>query len=59
MLYNINPCPAEPRFVLFFENTIDLNQVAYNEAITSGCTLFSTPIESTCFIQLDCCWLTG
>ena len=39
--YNFNPCPAVPKFILF-ENTVDPDQMASDEAIWSGSTLFST-----------------
>ena len=29
----INPCPAEPGFISFFENTVDPDQMASDEAI--------------------------
>ena len=42
----------------FFENTVDPDQLASDEAIWSGSTLLSTWIENTC-LQLECCRLTA
>ena len=33
LLLKINSCPAEPRFINFFENTVDPDQLASDEAI--------------------------
>ena len=44
----IIPCPAETVFIFFFENTVGPDQLASDEAISSGSTLFSTLIENTC-----------
>ena len=45
-------------YLFFFENRVDPDQMASDEAIWSGSTLFSTLIVITC-IQLECCRLTG
>ena len=44
-------------FILFVNN-VDPDQLATDEAISSGSTLFSSWIENTCF-QLKCRRLTG
>ena len=43
----INTCPADPGFIfLVFVSTVDLDQLASYEAIGSGSTLFSNPIDN-------------
>ena len=37
--------------LFFFENTVDPDQLASEEAIWSGSTLFSTLIENTCLFN--------
>ena len=44
--------------ISYFENSVDPDQLASNEAIGSESTLFSIMIENTC-LQLECCRLTG
>ena len=44
---NLHPCPAEPRFTLFWNTLLDPDQLASHEAIRSGSTLFSTLIKNT------------
>ena len=33
IFFSINPRPAEPCFIIFFENNVDPDQMASNEAI--------------------------
>ena len=40
-IFQLNPCPDDPRFINY-ENTVDPDQLASNEAICSVSTLFST-----------------
>ena len=44
---NVNPCPPEPGLILF-ENTVDSDQLATDEAIRSASTVFSSLIKNTC-----------
>ena len=44
--------------LFFFENTVDPDQLASDEAILPGSTLFPTLLVNVC-LQLDSCRLTG
>ena len=52
-----NSCPTESGLIPFFENTVNPDQLASNEAILSVSTVFSILIVNKC-LYLECCQLT-
>ena len=40
--------------ISYIENTVDPDQLASSEAIRSGFTQFSTPVENACFKPESC-----